>query len=240
MAPVWFTASTISLRSIPGLNKNILLLGSLIPSSAFWIATVWPWSANGLAWLTSLVADTVTVIGPCVTAAAVTRTFLLITTVPVRLLTTTFADGSPGLTSRFSIRDKNDTREFGSSGARTATETPSIAFAVPSPNTVFTLSTISLAVVKSPVRTFKTICCERLNGDSTIRSTDAPFGIRPAVGTPIVISSPAAFTSTPVDVRAPWARAYTSPSTPRSRVRIRVPPRSDSAAPIVDTFTSIV
>ena len=87
------------------------------------------------------------------------------------------------------------------------TDTPSTAVAVPAPKVLLIPSAIAFEVVKSPDRTFSTMKPDLLNGLSTIRSTDAPFGIRPAVGTPIVISSPAAFTSVPVDVNGPCASA---------------------------------
>ena len=154
-----------------------------------------------------MVAEILTEIVPWVTAAAVTLTLRLITTVPVRELITTRAAASPGETSRFSIMLKKDTLCDESAGAVMATETPSSAFAVPSPKATLIASVIALAVEKSDSRMLSTICSALSNGDSTIRSTVAPFGIRPDVGTPICILLPAASAETPLTVNAPWATA---------------------------------
>ena len=86
---------------------------------------------------------------PWVTAAAVTLTVLLMTTVPVREFTTTRALGSPGITSRFSTKLRKETLAPKVSGAITAIEVPSTAVAVPSPNCSLMTSDIAVAVVKS-------------------------------------------------------------------------------------------
>ena len=98
---------------------------------------------------------------------------------------TTLAGGSPGETSKFSTMLKNDTRCEDSVGAWTAIETPSRAFAVPSPNATLIASVIAVEVEKSASLIFKTICSDVSKGVATILSTVAPLGIRPEVGTPI-------------------------------------------------------
>ena len=92
-------------------------------------------------------------------------------------------------------------------GAATATDTPSIALAVPAPNATLIASVIAVEVEKSASRILSTICSEVLNGVSIIRSTVAPFGMRPEVGTPICTLLPAASENTPVTVRGPCAMA---------------------------------
>ena len=56
-------------------------------------SAVWPW-LKGAGWLTRCCSSIRTVSLPWVTAAGPTRTAELITTVPVRALTMTFAGGS--------------------------------------------------------------------------------------------------------------------------------------------------
>ena len=56
---------------------------------------------------------------------------------------------------------------------------------------------------KSGIATFKTTLSANPNGVSTARSTKAPPGIRPAVGTPIETDEPAASASMPVTVSGP-------------------------------------
>ena len=63
---------------------------------------------------------------PCETAAGLTRTLLLITTVPVRELMITLAAALAGSTSRFSTVERNATRCVMSRGARTRTDPPSM------------------------------------------------------------------------------------------------------------------
>ena len=98
---------------------------------------------------------------------------------------------------------------------------------------------IAVDVLKSESRKFRMIFSVVSKEDGINLSTIAPFGIRPEVGTPISTAPPAASTATPVTVKGPCARAYTSPSIPRNSVSIRFPPRRLSAEPTVETFTSI-
>ena len=98
---------------------------------------------------------------------------------------------------------------------------------------------IAVDVLKSESRKFSMIFSVVSKEDGINLSTIAPFGIRPEVGTPISTAPPAASTATPVTVKGPCARAYTSPSIPRNSVSIRFPPRRLSAEPTVETFTSI-
>ncbi len=66
----------------------------------------------------------------------------------------------------------------------------------------------------------------------------APFGMRPAVGTPCETVSAWPAASKPVTVTAPCALARVWPSGPASCVRSSVPPISDVASPNEDTVTS--
>src|SRR3569623_1735778 len=75
---------------------------------------------SGSGWLTVGFSEIVTVRLPCATAAAVTRTYSPITTVPVRELMMTLAPVVPGSSVRFSSTDTNDTRWPRSRGACTA------------------------------------------------------------------------------------------------------------------------
>ena len=77
---------------------------------------------------------------PCETAAGLTRTLLLITTVPVRELMITRAAALAGSISRFSTVERKATRWVMSSGARTRTDPPSMMVAMPSPMPLFTLA----------------------------------------------------------------------------------------------------
>ena len=144
---------------------------------------------------------------PWVTAAAVTLTLRLMTTVPVLAFTTTLAAVSPGITSKFSIMDTKATRWPVSAGARTVMEVASSALATPWPKVSLMTSTMALVVVKSESRTLSTTESDLPNGLSTARSTCAPFGMRPAVGTPMVTLEPAALVSKPVVAMAPCAKA---------------------------------
>ena len=83
------------------------------------------------------------------TAAGPTRTAELITTVPVRALTMTRAGGSAVETSRFSISLINAARTSAPCGARTWTDTPSVASAVPAPKRRLIAPATFCALVKS-------------------------------------------------------------------------------------------
>ena len=145
---------------------------------------------------------------PCDTAAGLTITLLLMTTVPVRELMITFAAALPGSTCRFSTLERNDTRCVMSSGARTRMEPPSMTEAMSSPIPLLTLATRRVAVVKSGsfrLRVTKSPCesCE-----GTARSTVAPFGMRPELGTFTVSFEPSVpSTPKPLTIRFPWAMA---------------------------------
>ncbi len=78
---------------------------------------VCPSLENGAGWLTVCSSLMVTDSEPCDTAAGVTMTLLLITTVPVRELMITLAEALPGSTCRFSTVERNATRCVMSSGA---------------------------------------------------------------------------------------------------------------------------
>ena len=214
------------------------MLGSVTRTSAFCTGVVVP-CPKILGCDTSLVAAIATEIVPCETAAAVTRTLRLMTTVPVRELMTTRAGGSPGSTSRFSIMLMKATRWLKSCGARTEIETPSRALATSAPKRLLMALMMAVVVVKSPSRTFKMSCSAVANGFSTMRSTVAPAGTRAEVGTPMLTLEPAALASMPVAVSAPWASAYTSPSAPRRLVSSKLPPRRLVALPMAETLTSI-
>ena len=74
-----------------------------------------------------------------------------------------------------------------------------------------------------------------------MRSTVAPFGIRPTVGvliTTLLPSRPCA--PKPPTIKLPCAIAYTLPSTPFKKVCSKVPPRKLPALPIEETVISIV
>ena len=77
---------------------------------------VWPFE-NGRGWLTVLLSLMVTDSEPCETAAGLTVTLLLITTVPVRELMITRAGALAGSTCRFSTCDRKATRSVMSRGA---------------------------------------------------------------------------------------------------------------------------
>src|SRR3569832_7616 len=94
---------------------------------------------------------------PCVTAAGLTRTAELITTVPVRALTMTRAGGSAATTSRFSISLISVARTSAPVGARAVIETPSNASAVPAPRRVLIAAATFWAVVKSAWARLKVI-----------------------------------------------------------------------------------
>ena len=113
---------------------------------------------------------------PCETAAGLTRTLLLITTVPVRELMITLAAALAGSTSRFSTVDRKATRWVTSSGARTRTDPPSMMLAAPSPMPLLTLATRRVAVVKSGSLRLRTIESPCASCVGTARSTVAPFG----------------------------------------------------------------
>ena len=182
------------------------LFGSSIFTSAFCTAWVVPLD-RAPGWETSLVIATETVMVPWVTAAAVTRTLRLMTTVPVLALTTTRAGPSPGCTSRFSTMLIKATRWLKSVGARTRIETPSRARATSAPNLVLMAWMMALAVVKSPSRKFNKTLSVLSKELVTNFSTIAPDGIRAAVVTPLLALEPAALTSLPVAVKAPCAKA---------------------------------
>ena len=131
------------------------------------------------------------------------------------------------------------TRCEASAGARKEIDTPSNARAVSAPKVLLTAATMAVVVVKSCSRTFIITNSVFSNGVSTIRSTVAPLGMRAEVGTPTATLEPAALASIPVVVTIPCAKAYTSPSTPRKLVMIKVPPRKLLALPKVPTLTSI-
>ena len=99
------------------------------------------------------------------------------------------------------------TRWLRSCGARIAIDTPSSALATSEPKRELIALMMAVVVVKSLSRTFKISCSAVANGLSTIRSTVAPAGMRPDVGTPMATFEPAAEASMPVVVRLPWAKA---------------------------------
>ena len=84
------------------------------------VTTVRPCSAKGCGWLTSKSSVMLTTREPWDTAAGMTRTWELITTVPVRELMMTFAGASPGATSRFSMVERKQMRSAGRLGRRDA------------------------------------------------------------------------------------------------------------------------
>ncbi len=75
----------------------------------------------------------------------------------------------------------------------------------------------------------------------TARSTLAPFGTRPELGTLIEMREPSLpCTPKPLTTRLPWPIAYTSPSIPRNGVINRLPPRKLVALPMESTVISMV
>ena len=77
--------------------------------------------------------------------------------------------------------------------------------------------------------------------DGTTRSTVAPFGIRPTVGTFTVNDLPSSPEApSPPTTKLPCANAYVSPSAPSNGVIRRVPPFNDCAPTRVDTVISMV
>src|ERR1700733_9052389 len=95
--------------------------------------SVVPTLANGPGWLTLCSSLMVTDSEPGDTAAGLTVTLLLITTVPGRELMITRAGAMAGSTWRFSIIDRKATRCVRSMGARTRMELLSIIVAKPDP-----------------------------------------------------------------------------------------------------------
>ncbi len=98
----------------------------------------------------------VTVMPPWVIAAGNKRTSAPITMVPVRELTTTFADGLSGSNSKSSNIAKKLTRSAASRGAETLTEAESSALAEPAIKLLI-VSDKRLAVLKSALRRLKVI-----------------------------------------------------------------------------------
>ena len=163
---------------------------------------------NGAGWLTFLSSLIVTDSEPCDTAAGLTVTLLLMTTVPVRELMMTRAGALAGSTCRFSTLDRNAIRSVGSCGAATRIEPPSRIVAVPGATPALTLSASRVAVVKSGLLRFRMIAspCARLDG--TAFSTVAPFGMRPELGTLTVSFEPSAASAPkPLTIRLPCAIA---------------------------------
>ena len=75
----------------------------------------------------------------------------------------------------------------------------------------------------------------------TARSTVAPFGTRPELGTFKAMREPSLpETPKPLTTRLPCPMAYTSPSMPRSGVIRRLPPRKLVALPMESTVMSMV
>ena len=136
-----------------------------------------PDSAPG--WLTPGVLLIVTERLPWATAQGSTVTSWFITTEPVRALMITLGDASARATGRFSIEARNPTRWCGSTGACTRTWRASSACATPFPNWVLIAAASRFAVVKSASRSSRLTNSPCPTGVDGVRSTVAPFGMRP-------------------------------------------------------------
>ena len=102
------------------------------------------------------------------------------------------AEGSAETTSRFSIVDISVARISAPNGARTATETASIACALPKPSFELIAPATFCAVVKSARARLKVSVGALSNPVATARSTVAPSGMRPVEGTLTTIFDPSA------------------------------------------------
>ena len=95
-----------------------------------------------------------------------------------------------------------------SMGARTRIEPPSIMEAMPSPMPLLTLATKRVAVVKSGSFKLKVTESPCASCEGTARSTVAPFGMRPELGTLTVSLEPSVpSTPKPETIRLPCAMA---------------------------------
>ena len=100
------------------------------------------------------------------------------------------------------------TRCASSTGACTRIEIGSIVVATPAPNDALTASASRAAVVKSGVFKFSTSASAVPSADGTMRSTVAPFGTRPVLGTFTVTREPSSpCTPNPPTTRLPCAIA---------------------------------
>jgi hypothetical protein len=134
-------------------------------------------------------------------ASCMNETALLITTVPVRLLTMTRAAVSAGVTSIISIEAIIVARASVLGGRRMASVMPSSTVAEPGKRTLIASRT-RLAVRKSAVNRFQRSVSWLSKPVATARSTLAPSAMRPTVGTLTVSWLP----SLPVMPRPPTAR----------------------------------
>ena len=100
------------------------------------------------------------------------------------------------------------TRSELSCGASTRIEVPSIDRAVFSPTAILIALASRWLVVKSGACRFNTRASPRLNADGALRSTEAPPGIRPLLGTFTVTFEPSLPEApNPPTTTLPWAMA---------------------------------
>ena len=99
-------------------------------------------------------------------------------------------------------------------------------------------ASIRAAVVKSGFLSARRMSRIWEKSKPTSRSTRAPAGISPEVGTPSVTVSASPSATTPPAMIAPCATAYIWPSAAFSGVITSVPPSRLEASPIAETVTS--
>src|SRR5690606_26555830 len=200
LAPSMFSASTTCASDAPGSNMVTRLPGCSISMALLCSPAVCP-RLNGSGCTTIGSSSIRTTMLPWLIAAGARRTALEMTTVPVRLLTMTRAALSAGSTSIISIAAIMLARALESSGRCKARVTPSSTEAVPG-NCALIASRTREAVRKSACDRFQRSTSDWSNPVCTIRSTLAPSGMRPTVGTLTVSLEP----SRPETPRPPTAR----------------------------------
>ncbi|KAG1433261.1 hypothetical protein G6F57_022290 [Rhizopus arrhizus] len=106
------------------------------------------------------------------------------------------------------MRASRPMRAPGSVGAVTATVTPSTARAAPSPKALLSAATMRETVVKSLLCRFRVMSPPLASGSGRARSTVAPLGMRPTLGTFTETREPSLpCAPKPPTIRLPWAIA---------------------------------
>src|SRR5687768_6299483 len=198
--------STSCCSETPSLTTANFLPSSVTLTPVRGVTTVRP-RDSGLGWLTCGLSEIVTVRLPCATATVATRTSRPITMMPERSSMTILAARS-GSTCNCSISvRKATTLPLNSGGIESCTVEGSIGSAVLTPRKSLMAAAMRLAVVKSALRSARRTLGRRLSANSISRSMMAPLGMRPTVGTPLVMLAACPSAAKPPTASEPCATA---------------------------------